>query len=585
MKDFDSIINDKFGIIFGSRNLIFIKTDKGEDIYGPDNKYLEICISLSKHNGCTYVVSANQDEADLVSEIERIDEEVDDYDQIYYIGISDGGLIGAKQCWMVEKIEDAFLINVPLSLEDNFKDILNGVQKFQGNYMEFEFGEQDPSYKSVGKIEEINHTSIKCNKFGDVGHVFDIDTLEFAIGVFLNKQMYSSEKFIVTRENKKAVDAVKSAYQRAKEEKYHPKGYILYLFGEKGCGKTHLLNMQLNMGEDGIQIELDDAEDVHDYSEFLTGFQWNDLAMIDNVDRLDDEGIMILKEIIRYANCYGQIVILTSEKNPEETFTDKELISIIQQGVVVEILGHSGCMRSIPIDVRKEEILDLIKDKIIDVTRRTMVFKPIENEKRTLITDYGATSEIVISEDMVGGTLIIEDAYVVKTGKENDYYVISINESLESPIWGEVSYYIDNQLAYFEKYEIYEDFFKCIEKISKYEYFGFQLAPLECSSIEWLDCYTHVRLGKKETGLPYDVILDSSNLEEKLKILPHLCIDFEEMLVPILIDEEPNITLKTNLDIPDVGEILNWVSNHYRILLRHWNNELTDREVLNELVD
>ncbi len=342
MKDYERIIDNKFGIVFGTRNLVFIKTDKDEDIYGPDNRYLEIVSFLSEQNGCTYVVSSNQDECYLALEIERINAEIGDYDQIYYIGIADGGLIGATQCWMIDDIKDAFLLNV--SLEDNFMDILNKIAKFKGNLMKFVYGDDDPLSAFIGDLEEIKNENIKCNKWIGKGHVFDKDTLEFDLHRFLNERMYTREKFNVTAGNKKAFEETLLAYEKGIARFIPRRGYTLFLYGDSGCGKTYLLNMVIN-SEKGecIRVQLDDAEDVYDYDDFLRGYSHNDIAMIDNVDRLDSEGVMILKEAVKYTRidkdeeCDGMILILSSKKSPEETFNDKELISFIRKGIVVEI--------------------------------------------------------------------------------------------------------------------------------------------------------------------------------------------------------------------------------------------------------
>ena len=342
MKDYDRIIDNKFGIIQGKRNLVFVKTDKGEDIYGQDNRYLEICSFLSEENGCTYVVSSNLGECYLEMEIERINEEIGDYDQIYYIGIGNGGLIGVLQCWMIKDIKDAYLLNV--SLETNFKYTLNIIEKFKGNLMKFVYGDDDPLSAFVTDLKEIHNENFKCDKWVGKGHVFDKETLEFDLQRFLNEQMYTRDKFNVTEGNKNAFEETLNAYEKGIARFIPRRGNILYLYGDSGCGKTHLLNMVIN-SERGecIRVQLDDAEDVYDYDDFLSGYSCNDIAMIDNVDRLDSDGVMILNEAVKYTRmdkeeeCDGMLLILSSKKSPEETFADKELVSWIRRGVVVEM--------------------------------------------------------------------------------------------------------------------------------------------------------------------------------------------------------------------------------------------------------
>ena len=241
-------------------------------------------------------------------------------------------------------------------------------------------------------------------------------------------------------------------------------------------------------------------------------------------------------------------------------------------------------------DEKKEKALDIIKDLIIEVTRNISVFT-IQDDDVVYSTDYEEISEFEIEEDMVGGMLIIEDAYKVKSGKEGEYCVICINESMKNPFWGKVRYYVNNQIINEEEYESYEDFLECINEIRKCKPFDYDYTPQECSSIELLDWYLHVRVKKEETGLPYDVILDSSGLPKKLietkKLTekPNLCIVFDDLLIPIIIDKNPKINLNYKIEIPEAEDVLMWISNHYEVLLQHWNKEITDREILNKVVD
>ena len=53
---FDKTIDDQYGIIYGKKELVYIKTGRGGSIYGEDNKYYEIDIyrALPSDNSTEY---------------------------------------------------------------------------------------------------------------------------------------------------------------------------------------------------------------------------------------------------------------------------------------------------------------------------------------------------------------------------------------------------------------------------------------------------------------------------------------------------------------------------------------------------
>lgn len=92
---------------------------------------------------------------------------------------------------------------------------------------------------------------------------------------------------------------------------------------------------------------------------------------------------------------------------------------------------------------------------------------------------------------------------------------------------------------------------------------------------------------KKDTNLPYDIWIDSAGSSRKNKhTLPRVKVLVSEMLIPILIDKDnPEIpdSVKKTLGFDRIAKqslISNWIKKHYDTLMRHWNNELTDRETL-----
>ena len=82
----------------------------------------------------------------------------------------------------------------------------------------------------------------------------------------------------------------------------------------------------------------------------------------------------------------------------------------------------------------------------------------------------------------------------------------------------------------------------------------------------------------KDTGLPYDVLMDSLGIEKRFPGCPRVGVVVGEFVVPVKISDQPVVLSK--YDFPRAEEVLNWVSSHKEELLRHWNKELSDLEIL-----
>lgn len=178
MKSFNKIIGKQFGIVYGSDTVIFIKTGRGGDIYGYDNKYLNIAGMIHDRYGYTCVVSANpaDSKGNISEELEILKQNISAVKGILYIGISNGALIGAQQCWKSDLITKALLINGPLMI--NWPQTREGAEKFRGKDMHFVYGERDPSARYAGLIELINNNVCRYSLLKDVGHQIDEDVLK-----------------------------------------------------------------------------------------------------------------------------------------------------------------------------------------------------------------------------------------------------------------------------------------------------------------------------------------------------------------------------------------------------------------------
>ncbi|MBR1420844.1 MAG: hypothetical protein IJ575_07325 [Selenomonadaceae bacterium] len=90
-------------------------------------------------------------------------------------------------------------------------------------------------------------------------------------------------------------------------------------------------------------------------------------------------------------------------------------------------------------------------------------------------------------------------------------------------------------------------------------------------------------LWRISSGLPYEVLID---YDGKNRPRPNnsprimICLDRTQYdFVPISIDKEKPVAL-IECEIPEFEMIADWIKENYDILMRHWNNEISDYEAL-----
>ena len=175
---FDEIIKRNFnntiieyGLINGNNTILLIKTGSEGTIYGYNNKYLELAKYVSSKYSFTVIVSSNPrtgiNSNQLADAIEFIDEYFKDKYEIYYMGISNGGLIGA---WYGNNYSfiRMLLINPPLMI--NYHKTKEGLQSFNNDKVSLIFGELDPSFKLVGILDYINNDKVNYHIIKGEGH-------------------------------------------------------------------------------------------------------------------------------------------------------------------------------------------------------------------------------------------------------------------------------------------------------------------------------------------------------------------------------------------------------------------------------
>lgn len=90
---------------------------------------------------------------------------------------------------------------------------------------------------------------------------------------------------------------------------------------------------------------------------------------------------------------------------------------------------------------------------------------------------------------------------------------------------------------------------------------------------------------KKDTGLPYDIWLDSKGVERNVSHnSPRIKVEVDGRLIPVLISDNPQIPddvlAKGVKPFRKFNEIRKFIITHKDILLKHWNKELSDLEIL-----
>ena len=95
-------------------------------------------------------------------------------------------------------------------------------------------------------------------------------------------------------------------------------------------------------------------------------------------------------------------------------------------------------------------------------------------------------------------------------------------------------------------------------------------------------CFEMANLRKKESGLPYDILLDSVGYKRNT---PHnvmrIKVNIDNELIPVIIASQRDI--RPQKHFKRENEIILWASNNYDTLFMHWNGKLSDRQTLNLL--
>lgn len=160
---FEDIAIIDYGIVEGNNIIVFIKAGQNGSLYGYQNKYIKMAKRLNQKYGCSVICSSNPfdgnnplDNAMVI--IEDYAKRFADY-KIYYLGYSNGALIGAWFGVKYPKIKRMALVNGPLMY--NLHKTKEGALSFKGESINFIYGEHDQSIGYIELLKSIENDKIK----------------------------------------------------------------------------------------------------------------------------------------------------------------------------------------------------------------------------------------------------------------------------------------------------------------------------------------------------------------------------------------------------------------------------------------
>ena len=160
---FEDIAIIEYGIEEGNNIIVFIKAGQNGSLYGYQNKYIKMAKRLNKKYGCSVICSSNPFDGNnpldnAMEVIEDYAKRFDDF-KIYYLGYSNGALIGAWFGIKYPKIKRMALVNGPLMY--NLYKTKEGTLSFKGESINFIYGEYDQSIGYVELLKSIENDKIK----------------------------------------------------------------------------------------------------------------------------------------------------------------------------------------------------------------------------------------------------------------------------------------------------------------------------------------------------------------------------------------------------------------------------------------
>ena len=83
-----------------------------------------------------------------------------------------------------------------------------------------------------------------------------------------------------------------------------------------------------------------------------------------------------------------------------------------------------------------------------------------------LLNEFQDIAGIVVPQSWVGGSMEIIFRIVVKSIRDNEFYVMELNYSRYVSYWTTISHYLNDQFEYCEYYESFEETLEAIDQIN-----------------------------------------------------------------------------------------------------------------------
>ena len=171
----------EYGIIEGNNTIVFIKSGQNGSIYGYDNKYIKMAKRLNKKYKCTVICSSNPFDGNnpldnAFTVIEKYTSKFEDY-KVYYLGFSNGALIGAYFGINYPKIKRMLLVNMPLIYDINL--IKNNLNNFNNEKVTIVYGSLDYSINLLENINDIKSNRLDIKVILNEDHYFSKDEEDF----------------------------------------------------------------------------------------------------------------------------------------------------------------------------------------------------------------------------------------------------------------------------------------------------------------------------------------------------------------------------------------------------------------------
>lgn len=171
----------EYGIIEGNNTIVFIKSGQNGSIYGYNNKYIKMAKRLNKKYECTVICSSNPFDGNnpldnAFTVIEKYTSKFEDY-KVYYLGFSNGALIGAYFGINYPKIKRMLLVNMPLIYDINL--IKNNLNNFNNEKVTIVYGSLDYSINLLENIKNVKSNRLDIKVILNEDHYFSKDEEDF----------------------------------------------------------------------------------------------------------------------------------------------------------------------------------------------------------------------------------------------------------------------------------------------------------------------------------------------------------------------------------------------------------------------